>query len=176
MKKIVTNFILFVVILLSTFIIILSTTGIETDKFNKLITEKTSQEKNLKVKIGTIKFKINLKELSLFLETQNPNILYKDLLVPVTTIKVFVDFLSLFQSDIIINKIGLMSDELDITQISKLSSIIKPSNFKSLLNNKIKEGKLISEIEIFLNDDGFIKNFIAKGTVKDLRVELQKKY
>ena len=97
MKKIVTNFILFVVILLSTFIIILSTTGIETDKFNKLITEKTSQEKNLKVKIGTIKFKINLKELSLFLETQNPNILYKDLLVPVTTIKVFVDFLSLFQ-------------------------------------------------------------------------------
>ncbi len=172
MKKIVTNFILFVVILLSTFIIILSTTGIETDKFNKLITEKTSQEKNLKVKIGTIKFKINLKELSLFLETQNPNILYKDLLVPVTTIKVFVDFLSLFQSDIIINKIGLMSDELDITQISKLSSIIKPSNFKSLLNNKIKEGKLISEIEIFFNNKGFIKDFIAKGTVRNLKVEL----
>ena len=32
--------------------------------------------------------------------------------------------------------------------------MIKPSNFKSLLNNKIKKGKLISEIEIFFNEEG----------------------
>ena len=172
MKKIVTNLILFVVTSLIILILILSTIGIETNKFNKLITEKTSKEKNINLKLETIKFKINPKKISLFLETQNPEILYKKLPVPVKSIKVYVDFLSLFRSDLIIKKISLITEELDIIQIKKLSSIIKPSTFKSLLKNKVKGGKLISEIEIFLNDDGSMKDFIAKGTVKNLKIEL----
>ena len=172
MKKIVTNLILFVVTSLIILILILSTIGIETNKFNKLITEKTSKEKNINLKLETIKFKINPKEISLFLETQNPEILYKKLPVPVKSIKVYVDFLSLFKTDLKIKKISLITEELDIIQIKKLSSIIKPSTFKSLLKNKVKGGKLISEIEIFLNDDGSIKDFIAKGTVKKLKIEL----
>ena len=146
MKKILTNLILFVVLSLTTLIAILSTIGIETNKFNNLITEKTSKEKNINLKLETIKFKINPKKLSLFLETQNPEIMYKDLLVPVSNIKVYVDFLSLLKSDLIIKKINLISEELNIIQISELSAIIKPSTFKSLLNNKIKAGKLVSEI------------------------------
>ena len=172
MKKIVTYSLLSTFISLITLIAILSTIGIETNKFNKLITEKTSEVKNINLKLETIKFKINPKDLSLFLETQNPKIIYRNLLVPASSIKVFVDFLSLIKSDLIIKKISLMTEELDIIQINKLSSIIKPSNFKNLLNNKIKEGKLISEIEIFLNNDGSIKDFIAKGTVTNLKVEL----
>ena len=125
----------------------------------------------LNLKLETIKFRSNPKDLSLFLEMQNPKIIYRNLLVPANSIKVYVDFLSLVKSDPIIKKISLLSEELDIVQISKLSSIIKPSNFKTLLNNKIKEGKLISEIEIFLNEDGSIKNFIAKGKVKNLKVD-----
>ena len=92
MKKIVTNLILFVVTSLIILILILSTIGIETNKFNKLITEKTSKEKNINLKLETIKFKINPKEISLFLETQNPEILYKKLPVPVKSIKVYLHF------------------------------------------------------------------------------------
>ena len=172
MKRIVINLILFVIISFISLIIILSTIGIETNKFNRLITEKISKEKNINLELETIKFKINPKKLSLFLETQNPEIIYRNFLVPVTSIKVYVNFFSLFKSDLIIKKISFMFEELDIDQISELSSIIKPSTFKSLLNNKIKEGKLISEIEIFLNDDGSIKDFIAKGSVKNLKAEL----
>ena len=172
MKKIVKYLVLFVVISLITLTVILSTVGIETNKFNKLITEKISQTKNINLKLETIKFKINLKELSLFLETKNPDIMYMDLLVPITSIKAYVDILSFFKSDPIIKKISLVTQELNITQISKLSSMIKPSTFKSLLNNKIKEGKLIAEIEIFLNEEGYIKDFITKGTVKNLKAEL----
>ena len=172
MKKILANLILFVIISFISLILILSTIGIETNKFNKLVTERTSQDKNISLKLETIKFKINPKEFSLFLETQNPEIKYRDLLMPVNNIKVYVDFLSFFRADLIIKKINLLSGELNIIQISKLSSIIKPSTFKSLLNNKIKEGKLISEIEIFLKDDGSIKDFIVKGTIRNLKVEL----
>ena len=172
MKRIVINLILFVIISFISLIVILSTIGIETNKFNRLIAEKISQEKNINLKLETIKFKINPKKLTLFLETKNPEIIYRNFLVPVTSIKVYVNFFSLFKSDLIIKKISLMSEELDIGQIEELSSIIKPSTFKSLLSNKIKEGKLISEIEIFLNDDSYIKDFIAKGSVKNLKVEL----
>ena len=176
MKKIITNFILFLTISIITLIILLSTSGIETDKFNKLITEKTSQEKNINLKLETVKFKINLTELSLFLETQNPEIMYRNLQLPVKNIKVYFDFLSLLKSNPIIKKINLISGELEIMQISKLSSIIKPSTFKSLLNNKIKEGKLISEIDIFLNEDSSVNNFIAKGNVRNLKVELLRNF
>ena len=119
MKKKITNFILFVVISLITIIIILSTSGIETNKFNKLIIEKSSQGKNINLKLETIKFKIDPKKLSLFLETHNPEIMYKNLLVPVKSIKAYVDYLSLLRSDTIIKKSSILSQELDIIQINK---------------------------------------------------------
>ena len=131
------------------FILILSTIGIKTDKFNNLISEKISQKKNIELKLNEIKFKLDFNELSLFLETKNPKIIYRDILLPAQNVKVYVDFVSILKSDLKIEKINLSLKELDIVQLNKLSSIIKPSNFKSLLNNKIKKGKLISEIEIF---------------------------
>ena len=109
MRKILAFFILFVIISFISLILILSTIGIETNKFNKLVTERTSQDKNISLKLETIKFKINPKEFSLFLETKNPEIKYRDLLMPVNNIKVYVDFLSFFKADLIIKKINLLS-------------------------------------------------------------------
>ena len=76
--------------------------------------------------------------------------------------------MSLIKSKPKINKINLSLEELDVIELNNLSKLIKPSNFKSFLNNRIKDGKLISEIEIFLDEEGNFKDFIAKGTVRDL--------
>ena len=92
--------------------------------------------------------------------------------MPAQNIKVYLDFLSLIKSDLKIKKASLVLYELDISQLNKLSIVIKPSNFKSLLNNKIKQGKIISEIEIFLSEEGIIENYIAKGSVKNLKIEI----
>ncbi len=172
MKKFIINLFFLFLLLLIALIIILSTLGIETNRFNKFISQKASETKNILLELDTIKFKIDPKELSLFLETQNPKITYREVLVPVNNIKVYIDFLSLLDSNPKIKKTSLVLKELDITQLNKLSTIIKPSNFKSILNNKIKKGKLISEIEIFLTDQGNLENFIAKGRVNDLEVSL----
>ena len=154
--------------------IILSTIGIETDKFNKFISKEVSQRKNINLELSTIKFKLDPKKLSLFLETEKPNISYGELKIPAQNIKVYVDFLSLIKVNPEIKKINIILEELDITELNRLSKIIKPSNFKSLLNNKVKAGKLVSEIEIFLNKDGLLKDFIAKGEVSDLNIEIFK--
>ncbi len=172
MKKIVLNFSLIFIFLTISLVIVLSSFGIETNKFNKIIVKKISQTKNVNLKLNTIKFKINPKELSLFLETQNPKISYREISVPTKNIKVYIDFLSLFKADLQIKKISLILHELDISQLKKLSAMIKPSNFKSLLNNKVKEGQVLAEIEFYLTEKNTIKNFIAKGSVDNLKVEL----
>ena len=79
----------------------------------------------------SIKFKIDPKKLNLFLETKNPKINYRGVLVPVQNVQVYVDFLSLFKSNLKIKKTNLIMKELDIKQLKNLSTIMKPSNFKS---------------------------------------------
>ena len=176
MKKFLVRVILIIIILLISFLIILSTLGIETKKFNKLISHQVEKTKNINLKLNTIKFKIDLKELKLFLETQDPEIVYKNIKLPAQNVKVYVDFVSLLKSDFKINKISLKSKALNIHQIKKLSSLTKPSNSKSLLNNKIKEGKLNTEVEIFLTDQGSLQNYIATGKITDLKIELINNY
>jgi hypothetical protein len=67
---------------------VLSTSGIETNKFNNFITKKATQTKNIYLDLDKIKFKIDIKEFSLFLETQTPEISYREIVIPVRNIKV----------------------------------------------------------------------------------------
>ena len=172
MKKIIVNLFLITTLLFILLLITLSTVGVETNKFNKFISNKVSQRQNINLDLDKIKFKIDPKELSLFLETRNPKINYRGLIIPVKNIKVYFDFLSFLKTEPKIKKINLNIAEIDIAQLNDLSKIIKPSNFKSFLNNKIKQGKIVSEIEVFLDEKGSFKNFIAKGEVKNLRADL----
>ena len=172
MKKIIINLILAIIFLLITLLILLATVGIETNKFNKLISDNVNQSKNINLDLNTIKFKLDPKKLSLFLETKDPKINYRGVIIPVQNVQVFVDFLSLLKSNPKIKKTNLIMQELDTNQLNNLSKILKPSNFKNLMNNKVKEGKLISQIEIFLDDKSEINNFIAKGKFKNFKAEL----
>ena len=69
--------------------IILSTLGVETNRFNNLITKKINQSNtNIELKLNKIKFKLDVKEISLFLETTNPLIYYRSIEIPSKNIKV----------------------------------------------------------------------------------------
>ena len=172
MKKLIFNLTLLVFISFASLLIILSTVGIKTNKFNNLISSKVSQNNNISLELEKIKFKLNLKELNLFLETNKPKIKYRGVYLPVKNLKIYIDFLSLLKSKPKIQKTNIDLEELDVDELNKLLVIIKPSNFRSLLKNKIKAGKLNSQIDLFLNNKGFLDNFIAKGSIKNLKAEL----
>ena len=143
MKKII--FIFFLLVILSAFLIItiLSTTGIETKKFNNLISSKINQaNNNINLKLTTIKFKINIKDTSLFFETINPEINFKDSNIPAKKVKVYVDFISLIKSNPKIKKVNFVLNEIDVALLKEISKNLKPSNFTSFVNNKIKKGKI----------------------------------
>ena len=164
---------IFIFLSVISFVIILSTFGIETNKFNNLISQKINDsDNNINIELSTIKFKIDLKELSLFLETKDPLLDYRKAKIPAKNLRVYINFLSIIKSDINIQKVNLQLNQLDLQNLKKLSFILKPSNLTSYLNNKVEKGKLNTEIEIYLNEDNLIENFIAKGSVVDLKAKV----
>ena len=173
MKKIIYILLIASVVILFSFILILSKLGIETVKFNNIISKKIYQaNNNLSLKLNTIKFKINTKELSLFLETVEPKINYRETTIPAQNIKVYVDFISLVKSNLQIKKINLTLRELNVKQLKQLSSTVKPSTFKSIINNKVEKGKFYTEMEFYLDENNVIKNFIVKGKVLNLSAKI----
>ena len=173
MKKIFFFILTFIFLSAISFVIILSTFGIETNKFNNLISQKINDsDNNINIELSTIKFKIDLKELSLFLETKDPLLDYRKAKIPAKNLRVYINFLSIIKSDINIQKVNLQLNQLDLQNLKKLSFILKPSNLTSFLNNKVEKGKLNTEIEIYLNEDNLIENFIAKGSVVDLKAKV----
>ena len=175
MKKILSNLILLLLFSSISLIIILSTIGIETNKFNNLISKKINQiNNNINLKITTIKFKIDIKKISLFLETTSPQINYSDILIPVKNIKVYIDFVSLIKSQPRIKRINLILNQLDIEQLKKISATLKPSNLTSFVNNRIKQGRLNTELEVYLDSNNRLENFIVRGSVTNLKAEIIK--
>ena len=156
-------------------IVLLSTIGIETNRFNDLISKKINQSnENINIKLSDIEYKIDLKEISLFLQTSDPTVNYRGSIIPVKKIKVFVDFFSIFKSEARIKKINFLLNQLDIEQIKYISNSFKPSNFTSFLKNKVKEGRLDTEIEVFFDNNNILDNFIAKGSISNLKTQIYK--
>ena len=173
MKNVIFNLILLIFFILISFIVILSTLGIETNKFNNLISKKINLVNNsLKLELITVKFKLDIKEISLFLETNNPKIDYKKIYIPTKNIKAYIDFISLIKSDPKIKKIYLALNEIQIEKLKKISISSKPSNLTSFINNKIKQGVLKTEIEMYFNKDNLLDNYIARGLVSNLKAEI----
>ena len=122
-------FLIFLIILIIT-VTILSTVGIETKSFNNLVTQKINKNNNkISLNLNSIKFKLDIEEISLFLETKNPKIVYRNVDIPAENIKVYINFLSLINLKNEIEKISLVFNQIDINQIKKVSKTLKPSNF-----------------------------------------------
>ncbi len=173
MKKILPTTLIIILITFISIIVALTTSGVETKKFNKIISQKINQGNNyLNLDFKTIKFKLDLKKLSLFLDTKNPSIYYRNTLIPAQNIKVYVDFFSIIKSDIRIEKIYLVLNKINIDQLKEISVSFKPSNFTSFLNNNLKDGTFDTEIEIYLDNNNLFNNFIARGAVTDLEVKI----
>ena len=175
MKKSFTILISLIFIFLITIASALLTVGIETERFNKLILNKINQIDNkTNIKINTIKFKLDINEFSLFLETSEPDIFYRDILIPTEKIKVYVDFFSIIKTKPKIKRINILSKKLNIKDLKNINVVIKPSNLKSFLKNNVKKGNLILDLAFYLDTNNSIDNFIARGQVTNFNSKIFK--
>ena len=98
MKRIFFILCLTIFLILMSVITILSTTGYETDKFNRIISEKINENnKKILLRLEKIRFKFDIQNLSLFLETNSPQLKYQNTIIPVDNIKVYLDLFSLIK-------------------------------------------------------------------------------
>ena len=78
----------------------------------------------------------------------------------------YLDFKSFFQAKPIIKTMNLETKEIQINELKKILINSKPSNLTSFIINNVNDGKLITNIEFFFNNNFEITNFIAKGEIK----------
>ncbi len=169
MKKIILTSSIILLFLLISFVIILSTIGFETNRFNKFISNKiTENYEDISVNLVKIKFKFDIKDFNLFLETNNPELIYKNSEIPVSNVKAYLDFISLIKSQTKINKINIYSKEINVDQLKKIIVKTKPSNLNSIILNKVKSGKLFINLEMYFYENLTLEEFIIRGDVKNM--------
>ena len=171
MKKIFFTSSIILIFFLVSLILVLSTIGFETDRFNKFISNKiTENNKDTSLKLEKIKFKFDIKDINLFLETNNPELIYKGSKIPVDNVKAYLDFISLVKSNPKIDKINISSKEINIDQLKNIIIKTKPSNLNSLVINKIKNGKLLINLEMYFKENLNFGDFILRGEVKETEI------
>ena len=175
MKKLLLGTFIFFLVSLIMLVLVLSSIGVETNRFNNFISNKIYQSNNnINLQLNTIKFKINLRNFSMFLETTNSELKYRNVEIPVKNIKVFSDIKSLLSIEPKIKKIDIDLEKVDINQLKLISRTFKPSNLNSFINNKIYDGTLDLKLQIFLDENNEINNFILKGKATNLNTKLTK--
>ena len=177
MKKIIYTSILSIIFIAGLLVFILSTSGYETSKFNNLISEKIeASNKEVYIKLETIRFKLDIKKINLFLETKNPLVSYKNLNIPVENIKIYLDLASLINSNTKIDYVNILFKEIDIKELKKIIIKTKPSTFNSIINNQLIKGKLKTSLELYFDSNFKIDNFIARGEVKNAEAIVNKSF
>ena len=111
----------------------LSIVGYETDRFNSLLERKiTSNLPKTKIKLNSIKIKINLKSFNFFMTTPKPEVKYYENKISLNKIDAYIKLKSLFLGKPEIDKIYIASGEIDIKEIKKFLDIQNPQIFVNL--------------------------------------------
>ncbi len=174
MKKLFLSFIFFLFLIFIILVGYLVLFGYETDKFNNFLENKIkSSEANLRINFDTIKVKINVMNLNFFITTSEPNIEYLGNKIDIKRIDGYIKLRSLLSGNPQIDKINLVTNEINIDEIKKVVKYLKPSNFKKFLLNEVKKGKISSNVDLFLRNNE-IENYEVNGYTKNLFIDKEK--
>ncbi len=154
-------------------LIFLSTIGIETNKFNKILEKKISSNiTNVQVNLDKIKLKLNLKNLSFFVTTKKPKIQFYNNPIQIKKIDAYLAFRSFLTGSPKLDKIYVSSGDTDVKELKKVIKYLKPSNIKKFFLNETKEGKLNFNLDLDLIDNE-INSYEVSGYVKNLVANIQ---
>ena len=176
MKKITYFFVFLILLLLFGAIIFLSTSGIETTKFNNLIVEQIKKQNNqVNVSFKKIKIKLDFKKLNLFLITQSPKIQYEGTNIPIKEVKVYFKLISIIKNKPQLNRIIISNNQFDILTIKKIITRSKPSNLKSFFLNNVNNGTLNkSYFDLKFKENFTLEDYKINGSFTGINAELKK--
>ena len=178
MGKFFLRFFLIVLITTVSAVFFLTYFGLETDKFNYLIKNKTNEiNKNAKLEFQKVKIHLNPKKLNLFVKLQRPKILIKNDKIDLSKLHLFLSLKSFFGSDFLLNRAEVAFIKNDIKDLTKITNIFLPRIINKRFSKIFEKGSLEGEFTIPFDPDGSIgKDYGFSGKVSDASINLTKKF
>ena len=178
MKKIIYRSIFFLIILTLSFIFYLTIFGIETAKFNTQIENKLKTiNKDFAIKLNQIKLVLDPFEFQLKAKTLGPKFKYKNKIIDLENIQSKISLRSLLEDQFSLENLAISTKSLDIKNLVSIARSINKSTELFVLENFIKKGYLIADLNFNFDDKGNLKDdFIITGFVKDTKIDIFKKY
>ena len=178
MKKIIYYFSVTLFVFIFFVISYLTIFGLETSRFNKEVERQIkniNQDFNLEIK----KIKIHLEPITLKvkLKTLGPKLKFKKDNIEIESIKSEISLRSLIRDEFLISNIEISTNSTKIKKVSSFIRQIYNDPKLIILENFIKKGYLIADINLEFDTNGKIKdNFQVKGFVKDGEVSFLDKH
>ncbi len=159
-------------------VIFLTYIGLETDKFDDLIKNKTNEINN-NVKLDFIKTKIHLNpiELNLVVKLQKPKIFIKNNKINLSKLDLFLSLKNFFNSDFLLKRAEVEFAGNDIKDLTKVTSIYLPRFINKKFKKIFEKGNLEGKFSIPFEPDGTIgKTYGFSGKMSDASINITKKF
>ena len=178
MKKTLYTLISIFIILISIGIFYLSFIGLETSKFNNIISSEIKKKDSaITIELKKILIKFDLKEFQIYLSTSKPSITYQNIDIPIEEVNIYSKIIPLLKSKVEISQANFVIKNFELKQIQIAALRIKPSNFKTYLLNNLKQGKLNELVAIIsLNNNYEIIDYKFNGSIEGVDVLLPKSH
>ena len=176
MKKIIYKSLLTFFILGFFSIIYLSLIGLETDRFNKQISNKLKNiNKNLDIDLKKIKLILDPFNFKIKAKTLGSKIVLKDVSIQLESIESQISLRSILNKEFSLSNLEISTKSLEIKKLILFARTINRSTKLLILENFIKKGFLIADIKLNFDKDGNVKdNYSIKGLVKDAKIDFLK--
>ena len=158
-----------VVIFLLIIIFYLSYFGVETSRFNPIIKDQIkAQNKEIDIKLTTVKLHLDLKNLSIKIKTQNPELATGNKKIKIEEISSIISINSYIKKNFSIKNIFIKTKSNDVIDYLEFYKIINRTPQIILATQIIKKGTAEFSAYInFDNDGNLIDNYRFIGSIKN---------
>ena len=176
MRKITLITISTVILLFIATMVLISTKGFKTDKFNNLISQKVNQiNPKIKLNLDDVKFKFKPSDFKFEVVTLDPTISIKNKKIDLEVIKFNLKFLDYINKKNPLSEISIISKENDIKEFTDFIDEYDFNLARSLIFKQIEKGRLKLATDITFDEKNPDKiNYLINGSVNNAEINLLK--
>ena len=176
--KIISKFIVLLLILLFFFVSYMTFVGLETKRLNNQIAEKIKDiDESLELKLKKIKIIFDPTSFSINAKTIGPRLLAKNKVIEIESIKTRVSLNSLIKNKFSLENLEISTKSLKVKDLVSFIRAVNNSTELYILEKVIQKGYMVGDIHLDFDEDGNINNnYLINGFVKDLEIDIFKRY
>ena len=176
--KVISKFIIILLLLIIVSLSYLSFFGIETDRFNSQILNKIKNiDKNIEVELKKIRLVLDPFSLKLNVKTVGSKIKKQNKVIEIENIRTQISLKSIINNKFSIQNLEISTKSLEIKNLISFIRSFENSAELFILEKTVDKGYLIADIKVEFDSEGKIKNnFEIDGFIKDAKLSFLKKY